>query len=341
MKSQQNPYLLRAVDWNEVFPWILLRKCLRFGFSLRLLVCVTLTLAAWAVLFCWLFFGQWVLFIPDTKTYVDPLFQNPAWNRAFISNFVHVLSQSPAVWWAKFLLVGFFVLDIFFIQMIVARMTAVRIATGIRPSLFHAAGMVWKRFPAALAGLAFMVLGIGLSLLPVWLISLLPTVLAGLLAPVAILFCFLAVFIILGAIFGLPLMLTALMCENSDCFDALSRAYAYSLQRPMRYAFYLLAGAFFGILGYVAMHMLVALTVTLFTAFFGYFPRSPVIGFCILTAWLLPISFAVIYVTSLFSGIYMLLRRDVDAVELDEVWLPKSQGVPLPELPKLKTDPKN
>ena len=218
-------------------------------------------------------------------------------------------------------------------------MTTVRIATGVRPSMLHAAMMAGRRFSSASAGAVFLAAGVALAVLPVWLLSLLPGFLAVFAVPVSLMCCFLAVFVILGAAFGLPLMLSALMSENSDCFDALSRAYAYALQRPLRYAFYLFIGAFFGLLGKLMMSALVWLAAALFFAVSGKDPadvQCALTWYFIYTAGLLPVSFTIIYVTSLFSGIYMLLRRDVDAVELDEVWLPKSLGVPLPELPKLR-----
>ncbi|MCR5162800.1 MAG: hypothetical protein K6C40_02160, partial [Thermoguttaceae bacterium] len=47
-------------------------------------------------------------------------------------------------------------------------------------------------------------------------------------------------------------------------------------------------------------------------------------------------AYAFLFFVSAVQGIYLLLRRDVDAVELDAIWLPDPQGVPAPSLPELK-----
>lgn len=417
MKSQQNPYLLRAVDWNEVFPWLILRKCLRFGFSLRLLTCVTLNLVVCIAIFSWACSG-WVrsnvqaevaggelagvrLLQMGWHVQVNPLMnQIESWNDVDVDGqkivsktfrrchktpetalkmtysqlFEQLIRQqipsrtgefqknfnaekarrgvlltsggnSPKsdLFWKRGVLALFIMLNFFLLQMLIARMTTVRIATGVRPSLFHAGMMAWKHIFSAVIATVLMALGVALVLAPVWLTSLLPETLTTIAAPISLLCALAGVFMILGTLLGLPLMLTALMSENSDYFDAMSRAYSYALQRPLRYGFYLLVGLFYGVIGRLAMCAITWAAVALFFCVSGKNPaeeQSLYVWFFVYMAGLLPLAFTVIYTCSLFSGIYMLLRRDVDAVEMDEVWLPKSQGVPLPELPKLKSDPR-
>lgn len=416
MKSQQNPYLLRAVDWNEVFPWLILRKCLRFGFSLRLLTCVTLNLVVCIAIFSWAFSG-WALRDAERKVAtgfslvrlpqmgwavrVNPLMhQMECWNDVLVDDekitlksFRTCCQTSEAAqemaysqlftgglaaqissptgefqkkfnsqnarrgislitgestpktdpFWKRELIVVFLLLNFFLLQMLIARMTTVRIATGVRPSLFHAAMMARKHIVSAVIAAVLMAVGVALVLAPVWLTSLLPEFLTTIAAPISLLCAFAGVFMILGTVLGLPLMLSALMSENSDYFDAMSRAYSYALQRPLRYGFYLLVGLFYGVIGRLAMCAITWAAVALFFYVSGKDPateQSLYVWFFVYVAGLLPLAFTVIYTCSLFSGIYMLLRRDVDAVEMDEVWLPKSQGVPLPELPRLKSDPR-
>ncbi len=425
MKSQQNPYLLRAVDWNEVFPWLILRKSLRFGFSLRLLTCVTLNLVVCIALFSWAFSGWTRFSVPKEHVFppdhlavgdysicqndVKPFMRNmEACNDVFISSKHGVVSKElyslngayavecnqwnelltgpqdgvvdakafsnkvksldkhfsrygvdfyeipicyarlpkiskEKISLPKIVIAAFLVLNFFAIQMVVARMTTVRIATGVRPSLIHAMMMARKHIVSAVIAAVLMGVGVALVLAPVWVTALLPEFFTSLATPISLLFAFMGVFMILGTVLGLPLMLSALMSENSDYFDAMSRAYSYSLQRPLRYGFYLLVGLLYGILGRLVMCGITWGAVALFFWASGKNPATEqnlYVWFFVYMAGLLPLSFTVIYVCSLFSGIYMLLRRDVDAVEMDEVWLPKSQGVPLPELPQLKSDPR-
>ena len=44
--------------------------------------------------------------------------------------------------------------------------------------------------------------------------------------------------LLLGLLFGWPLMWATISAEGTDSFDALSRSYAYTFQRPLHYLFY-------------------------------------------------------------------------------------------------------
>ncbi|MDO4549714.1 MAG: hypothetical protein Q4C96_00510 [Planctomycetia bacterium] len=398
MKSQENPYLLRAVDWKEIFPWLLLWRSMSFGFSARLLLPVTASLVVCITIFSWAFpdfiFSHANHDLPEIVAQAEnhTLLHLKAWSDVQVSSpekfptsktlqyispecgtSLHFSSENSRPVWVKALAVLFLVLNFIILQMFIGRMTVVHVATGIRSSVFHAASMTKNRFSAALAALFFLALLIFLaSLLFIcpswftgWVLSLISdssmfAIPEGGFLSSAINFLFMALFIffacivlalsflfimlILGALFGLPLMFTSLVSENSDCFDALSRAFAYSLQRPFHYAFYLLLGILFCLLGRVIMSILTCLTLFIFFHVTGTsFMADPTLGVwvAVYVIGLLPQAFTVIFICSMFSVIYMLLRRNVDAVELDEIWLPVSQGVPFPELPKLKSDPKN
>ena len=51
---------------------------------------------------------------------------------------------------------------------------------------------------------------------------------------------FMAVLLV-GLFFGFPLMWATISAEGTDAFDALSRSYAYTYQRPLLYALYSIA----------------------------------------------------------------------------------------------------
>jgi hypothetical protein len=55
----------------------------------------------------------------------------------------------------------------------------------------------------------------------------------------------------LGLVFGWPLMWATISTEGTDAFDALSRSYSYTYQRPLHYLFYALVAALLGVLGWL------------------------------------------------------------------------------------------
>ncbi len=74
---------------------------------------------------------------------------------------------------------------------------------------------------------------------------------AGLLWLLVFLGVFLMMVLLLGLLFGWPLMWPTIQTEGSDAFDAISRAYAYTFQRPLQYLFYAIVAAAFGLVGWL------------------------------------------------------------------------------------------
>ncbi|MDO5113587.1 MAG: hypothetical protein Q4E67_04360 [Planctomycetia bacterium] len=352
MKStSQNPYLLRALDWNEICPWLLLTKCLRLGVSFRLLI--LMMIHVWIGLFLWgnVFLkeaspeGPFREMLGVFSVIHQPWLEEPKEDVLEPNSMLDLmevpqrqpLPQRP--WWWKVLAGGYLFFSSTLLYMMIGRITAVKVATGIRPYTHQGLGLAIRRFSSMLAAMFFLVLGMGVCVLPTWLGSFLPSWMMGVTTPFILLLDVLAVFVVVGGILGFPLVLSTLMTENTDCFDGLSRAYAYTFQRPLRYAFYVAVACFWGFLGYMAMRILVFLTLGLWGICLGReLPTEAMawVEFWSLSLGLLPWAFLLTYGCSAWTGIYMLLRRDVDAVELDEVWLENPQGVPTPQLPKLK-----
>lgn len=358
MKSaSQNPSLLRALDWNEICPWLLLMKCLRLGVSFRLLA--LMMIHVWIGLFLW--GGVFLKEAPPEGTFREMLgrfsvVHQPLFGKVkqdvstmepnqLIANLmaekIELQRQSfpPHPLWLKILVGGYLFLSSALLYMMIGRITAVKVATGIRPYTHQCLGLAMQRFSSMLAAVFFLMLGMGICLLPTWLGSFLPGWMMGLTTPFILLLDLLAVFVVVGGMLGFPLVLSTLTTENTDCFDGLSRAYAYTFQRPLRYLFYVTVACFWGVLGYAAMRILVFLTIGLWGTCLGRevpMEAQAWVEFWGLSLGLLPLAFLLTYGCSAWTGIYMLLRRDVDAVELDEVWLENSQGVPTPQLPKLK-----
>lgn len=64
--------------------------------------------------------------------------------------------------------------------------------------------------------------------------------------------CLMAVLLV-GLTFGWPLMWGVMAAENSDLFDAISRSFAYTYQRPAYYLQYIFLASCFGVFGWAVM----------------------------------------------------------------------------------------
>ncbi len=162
-------------------------------------------------------------------------------------------------------------------------------------------------------------------------------------------------FLIVGLAIGWPLMVPTISVEGTDAFDAISRCYAYSMQRPWNYLFYAALTVVLGSLATFVFLLFVqlilyfsywavswgandqllarlfALTPSfLWPIFPGAGEATPAdgvetIGAGLIAFWVYTMALAGgAYVYSYFwtaaTAIYLLLRRDVDATDLDEIW---------------------
>jgi hypothetical protein len=185
---------------------------------------------------------------------------------------------------------------------------------------------------------------------------------------------FMAVLLV-GLFFGWPLMWATISAEGTDSFDALSRSYAYTYQRPLHYFFYYLAAALLGALGWAVVALFAAASIGLgnwgaswlagsdislaaaddrwATLIGGGAFASPhpvdagslgslgkagqaLIAFWVGVALTVATAFAFSYFWAATTAIYFLLRRQVDATEMDECYLPDERQ-PY-GMPPLETD---
>jgi hypothetical protein len=245
----------------------------------------------------------------------------------------------------------------------ITRIAAVQLACeeriGWGAALRHAASK-WLSYCAApllplmgvlLAGLPVVVVGFLLreQYVGVWL--------AALLWPLALLAGLLMAMLALGLIFGWPLMWATISAEGTDSFDALSRCYAYVFGRPLHYLFYALVAAVLGALGWLLVSNFAAGVIWVSYAAAGWGAGVDNVelirrigagelggaGRVIEVAWvggvkLLAVGVIYSFFWTASVAIYFLLRRDVDATEMDEVFLDQDAGEPDYGLPPLKTD---
>ncbi len=174
---------------------------------------------------------------------------------------------------------------------------------------------------------------------------------AGIVWPLVLLLGFMMAFLLLGLFFAWPLMWVAISAEGTDAFGALSHSYSYTFQRPFHYLAYAVAASVLGAFGLVLVTLFAGWTVEL--AAWGISWGSGVAnleavetldtyGAKLVRFWTgcvqrAPLAFAFSYVWTSSTVIYFLLRRLVDATEMDEVYSPDEHE--RHGLPPLKTGP--
>jgi hypothetical protein len=151
----------------------------------------------------------------------------------------------------------------------------------------------------------------------------------------------------IGVVAGWPLMVAAVGVERGDSFQAISTAFSYLYQRPLHYTFYALvallvalpalaaAGLFADATGTLAMWaasfgMGHERTATVLDGVAAAGPAAPwgvrAIGFWMRGLGALLASFGWGYFWAIATAAYLLLRRDVDGTEFDEVVLDEPVG---------------
>ncbi len=168
---------------------------------------------------------------------------------------------------------------------------------------------------------------------------------AGVLWPLVLIGGFIMAFLLIGLYFCWPLMWAAISTEGTDAFGALSHAYAYVMQRPLRYFLYALLAAVIGVLAWFVVTQFAFWIIEL--SYWGVSwgsgaDRLAVInnadelgdlgrtGTRFILFWngcvtTLALAFVFSYFWVATTVIYFLLRREVDATELDEVYFPEEQ----------------
>ena len=163
--------------------------------------------------------------------------------------------------------------------------------------------------------------------------------------------------LLLGLVFGWPLMWATISTEGTDSFDALSRSYAYVFQRPLHYLFYAVVAAVLGWLGWLLVSTFASAVIWLTSWAVAWgcgadrimqidsggmkgigHAGSEIIHFWVICVRFLAVGYFYGYFWTAASAIYLLLRRDVDATEMDEVHLDADASEPSRGGPAPSTD---
>ena len=179
----------------------------------------------------------------------------------------------------------------------------------------------------------------------------------GLIWILIIVWGFLLAVILIGMLVGWPLMWATIGVERTDAFDGVSRCFAYVYQRPLHMVCYVLIAGALGWLGQVAVEYFatVAIAIGEWSLSWGAggqrlaelmaTTENSLTGMAATGAkgirfWkdalqLLVASYAPAYLWSASVGIYLLLRRQVDSTEMDEISIEEDAD----GLPPLRDDP--
>jgi hypothetical protein len=164
----------------------------------------------------------------------------------------------------------------------------------------------------------------------------------------------------LGLVGGFNLMYPTIAVEGSDSFDAISRSFSYLYARPWRLAFYTIVSVIYGALTYLFVRLFIYLMLVLAHKFVGagmflsadstaplwstMWPSpttaarlsydidflsldvGPTIGALLVSFWVYLViavlgAFVISFYFSSNTIIYYLMRREVDATEMDDVYL--------------------
>jgi hypothetical protein len=188
-----------------------------------------------------------------------------------------------------------------------------------------------------LAALALPGAGLGLLMRFDWGLAL-----AGAIWPLVLLGAVVLAILAIGLAAGWPLMVSAVGIERGDSFQAISTGFSYLYQRPIHFAFYSLVSCLVAILAFFAAGLFADATVhmaLLATSFgMGHLRTGEVItavasggndprwGVQALQFWgdglrTMLAAFGWGYFWAVAPAIYLCLRHDVDATELDEIVL--------------------
>jgi hypothetical protein len=380
---------VRAVLWSEICPWLILVRVFRLAISFRLLLLaaagVLLTSVGW-----WFFgsifapgngampwFGPYlkcpfeaaVEAVPDRPfspvpgrvgpAARDAARDNPmarAWftlSRPVVSAFRGDVSFSGLV---LAIFAGLWTVAVWaFFGGAITRIAAVQLACDERIRTSAALRFAARKWIAFFGAPLFPLIGVLLATVPIFFLGLLMrsdfgTLLVAIIWPLLLMLGLLMALLLLGLLFGWPLMCSTISTEGTDSFDALSRSYAYTFQRPLHYLFYVIVAGVLGFLGWLLVENFAAAVVwltywaagwgcgseRLAAVMSGVGAGAKVIRFWVDCVKLVAVGFVFSYFWTATCAIYFLLRRNVDATEMDEVFLEEEE--PSYGLPPLKLD---
>ncbi|HLA85139.1 MAG TPA: hypothetical protein VJL29_10120 [Thermoguttaceae bacterium] len=245
----------------------------------------------------------------------------------------------------------------------ITRGAAMELAADERIGNAELLDFVKRHWRAYFAAPLFPLLGVLLATVGIFVVGLLLNTgltawIAAILWPLLLVGGLMMAVLLLGLGFGWPLMWPTISTEGTDSFDALSRTYAYVFQKPLQYLFYVVVAGLFGVLGWLLVSNFAAAVITLTDWAASWACGSERLGkilgrdsslglgsgaAALIYIWrdcvkLIAVGFLYSYFWTAASAIYLLLRRGVDATEMDEIYVEDERAGEVYGLPKIETD---
>ncbi len=233
----------------------------------------------------------------------------------------------------------------------ITRIAVVRLGTGeqvtLQQSLRHVVVNLGWYFTSPL----FPLLGVALVVVPLFFLGVLMhlsigVLVAGILWPLVLLAGLGMAVLLVGLLFGWPLMWPTISAEEaSDSFQAFSNSFSFTFQRPLQYLAYVAIALLVGGIGGLFVEGFADAVITLNQwaislglgrdrlnqVLSGQLDNSPMVwvgsGLIDMGDRLIHTIAEAFYFSFLFctsSAIYLLLRREVDQTDFDEVYMPEN-----------------
>lgn len=276
------PVMVSKFSWDEVFPWTIIFKTLPIAAGFTVLVLATL--GVFATPMGWLL--SETIFINEAAIADDAAFQELVEiNRSpyrgvleaesvstgnvrvlgvalsgpklvyhrFVDPFTRLFEGNLGFRKFGYLLFGclWTLLVWAFFGTAISRVCLLRLCRDEQSGLDDGFEFAIDNFWTCISALSMPLLGIAVLVIPNFFIGLLlnfdvGTVIGGLIWFVVILLSFCIALLLLGLMFGWPLVVASVSCESQNSLDAMTRSFAYTFQRPLHYLFYSVIAVLFG-----------------------------------------------------------------------------------------------
>ena len=241
----------------------------------------------------------------------------------------------------------------------IARMTACQESSGERLSVRVAMDFALERWGRLLWSLVLPLLiaaaiGMVIVLMGGFMGAPVLDVVGGVLYGLALLLGFFVAFLLIGYALGFPMLIPAVACENCDGADAMQRAYAYGVSKPLHLLGYWLIALIGASLGFLLVSLFAMLMLNLTAMLFSALTDNPALrvagGFELFSLSQRPLetvggpwhsrwaasaiafwqaltlclvaAFVFSYFFTAATKIYLLMRRAVDGQDIEEIWRP-------------------
>ncbi len=384
--KMQETSKLREIAWNDICPWLILLRTVRVAMMARVLVLGTLGLVAttvgWQLIgtffadsdnrvliewneavdrWAWEDVGN-VHKAASAKSAIQLLeLATSQLVDAPIRIWCHMTRPFVGLFHADLNLTGFLCLLLCCVWELlvwglfggaITRIAALRLTRGEAPALLAATKHAGTKILSysmpplmALAGAAvfagqLMLLGLAMRIGWVALI-------VGIAWPFVLLLGMLMAILLIGALIGWPLMWATVSVEGTDGFDALSRSYAYTYQRPFHLLWYVSVAALLAVVSMFVVKIFAATAIALGDWSVGWTLgeaasasgeaasaalASPPIHFWKTAVAALVAGYQAAFLWTAAVAIYLLLRRDIDHAEMDEIYLEDEEEFGIPPL---------